>query len=635
MRLKRFFRKAERDAELATELEVHVAHEMDDNLARGMNEEEARRQAYLKFGNPTRVREEIWRMNSFVWLENLLRDARYSLRQLRKSPGFTLLCVLTLTLSIGASTAVFTFLDCIVLKPLAYQDSSRLVVAWERVKFLSSDPTGPNPRHVDLWQKRSTAFSGLTLLIYGSRGLSTGVDEHPQLVGSVVSYTNLFDVLQVQPFLGRTFRPEDGISGHDKVVILTYSLWQTVFHGDRNAIGKVIQLADAPCEIIGVLPADFHFPDANALPSFHSNQSINNVQEPAVFLPAVVDLNRMEWGGNFGNWIALGRLKPGVNLRFAKAQLNAIQNQVFREMPADQRPRDPDAFSASLQPIQEVIVSRYKAGIWLLMAVVAGFMLIACLNLANAQLGRALSRNREAAVRSALGATRWRLLSISLMESLLLGLAGGTAGVLLAVISLKFFRLHNPLDIPRLTEVQINWAVMLFALALTVGSSLLFGIIPALRFWHVDPQASLQENSSATAGSGRTNRIRAWLIGLEICGCTALLLLTGVFSKSLLFLLHQDKGFETGHVAVAQVRLSQKNYGTDKSLIAFDDAVLTNLRAIPGVQSAALVSAMPLEGESWIEWIQRTDRLNQNNPLFNFRWVSPGYFETLHEKLLA
>ena len=435
------------------------------------------------------------------------------------------------------------------------------------------------------------------------------------------------------PLLGRTFLPDDGVKGHDQVAILTYSLWQTSFLGDPNVIGKTVRLADTPREIIGVLPPNFHFPNKNALRAFRSKQPASSVPEPAIFVPAVMDLTQYSWNGEYGNWVAVARLKPGVGIRQAAAQLSTIEAQIVRETPAGSG-NDPDALLTSIQPMQEAVVGDSKTGLWFLMAAVIGLMLIACVNLANAQVGRTLSRQRDAAVRAALGAAKWRLVWNSLAENLVLAAAGGAAGVVLAAVGLNYFRRHAPVDLPRLSEVHLNLTVLLFSVVLTLGSSILFGVLPALRLLRTNPQASLQQGSR-TLGNRQSRRLRALLIGLQVFGCTVLLLVTGLFAKSLLNLTHQEKGFETEHVAVAEVTLSGKSFAADQSRIAFNDAVLQNLRAIPGVQTASMVSAMPLEGESWIEGLQRADQPNQEGPLINLRWVSPGYFETMRERLIA
>lgn len=564
----------------------------------------------------------------------VVRELAYALRQLRKAPGFAVVAILTLALGIGASTAVFTAVDSIVLKPLRFRDSGQLVVAWEGVRFLSSEPGGPNPRHADLWQKRATAFSGLTLLQEGRRGVAFG-NEHPQLVGSVRALPNLFDILQVTPLLGRTFRPEEGTKGRDNVTVVTYGLWQSMFHRDPNVVGRIIRVAEAPYQIIGVLPAAFQFPNANALRAFRSKQQASSVPEPELFLPAAIDLNDFGWNGDYGNWVALGRLKPGVTVKQAEAQLNTIQRQVEQLIPANEGGGKTGVLSASVQPMQVAVVGESKTRLWLLMAAVGGLMLIACVNLANAQLARAISRQREAATRRALGASPWQLMWSSLAESALLALVGGAAGVLLALQGVALFRRYSPIDLPRMAELHVNLAVLLFALVLTTGASVLFGIMPALSFLRVDPQSALQQSSARAAGSQQGRLVRKSLIAVEVFGCTALLLVTGLFAKSLIGLLHVDKGFAADHVIVAEVDLSRKNFDPAQSRTVFDDAVLADLRTISGVRSAGLVSAMPLEGETWIDELRRADRPGQDGPLLNLRWVSPEYFETMGEKLVA
>jgi predicted permease len=630
----RWWRRKDREQDLERELLSDLELEAAEQEENGLAAEEARYAAQRAFGNTTRVKEEVREMWGWTRWDMLVRDFRYALRRLRKSPGFALTAILTLALGIGASTAVFTVVDSVLLKPLAYHESGRLVVISELVKFLGDEPVGPNPRHADLWRKRATAFSGLTLLQQRSRGLAIGT-EHSRVAGTVTATPSLFEVLQVPPLLGRTFIPDDGVPGRDRVAILTYALWQSAFHGDPKVIGKTVRLADIPREVVGVLPANFHFPNGNALRAFRANQSAGSAPEPAVFVPAALDLNDYGWNGDYGNWVALARLKPGARIRQTEAQVNTIQAQILRDMPASQRDDQMGALRASVQPLQEAMVGDSKTGLWFLMAAVIGLMLIACVNLANTQLGRALSRHRESAIRAALGAARWRLVWSALVENLLLAAVGGTAGVLLASVGLSLFRRYSPVDLPRLAEVHLNLTVLLFSVVLTLGASVLCGVLPALRLVDADPQTFLQQNNGRTLGNRQSRRLRASLIGVQVFGCTVLLLMTGLFSKSLLHLIHQDKGFETGQVAIAEVSLPGKTYGTDQSRVAFDDAVLRNLRATPGVQTAALVGTMPLEGESWIESLQRVDKPNERAPLINLRWASPGYFEAMSHRLVA
>jgi predicted permease len=625
-------RRNDREEDLERELLSHLQLAADEQRENGLSAEEASYAARRILGNSTRVKEEVREMWGWTRLGIILQDLRHAARTLRKNPGFAVTAFLTLAIGIGASTAVFTVVDSVILKPLAYRDSGDLVVIWERVRPMSPNPVGPNPRHADLWKRQATAFSDVALAQHSSSGLTLGTD-HPLQLGTVTCSANLFGVLQVIPLLGRTFLPEDDVKGHDNVAILTWALWQNLFRGDPAIIGKYVRLRDTPREVIGVLPADFRFPNANALRPSRSKQPLSGVPEPAIYIPAAIDPNRFGWNGDYGNWVALARLKPGVGVKQAEVQISTIQAQIERDMPAAEKFDQPGSLQASVQPMREAVVGDSRTGLWLLMAAVLGLMFIACMNLANAQLGRALSRQRESAVCAALGAAKWRLVWNSLAENLLLAVTGGAAGIALAAMGLSLFRRYSPVDLPRLSEVHLNLTVLLFSMALTIGSSLLFGILPALRLTRADPQASLQQSSSRMPGTRQSGQLRAWLVGLQVFGCTALLLVTGLFSKSLLYLLNQDKGFETGNVSVAEVRLANA-YASDQSRTAFIDAVLQNVRGVPGVQSAGLVSAMPLEGETWIEGIQRVDKRSPES-LINLRWVSPGYFDTMRERRVA
>ena len=628
----RWRRPKTREEDLDRELRAHLELEAAEQEASGLSTRDARDAARRAFGNVTWVKEEVRFMWGWTLWEAIFQELRLAARTLRKSPGFAATAILTLALSVGASTAVFTVVDSVLLKPLGFRDSGRLVACWERVRFLD-DATGPNPRHVEVWRQRANAFSGLTYLRHVAMGLTLG-GGHPRQTSAVTALPNFFDILQVHAFMGRTFVPEDGVQGHDDVAVLTYPLWQELFHGDPGVIGASIRLGDVARQVVGVLPATFHFPNGTVLRSFRrGGQTVSAAPDPEIFVPAALDVTQIPWSGNYGNWVTLGRLNPGVTAAQASTQLATIQAQIVAD-PAYRGDRRPGALGAWVQPMQEAMVADSRTALWVLMAAVMGLMLIACLNLANAQLGRALARNRESAVRTALGAARWRLVWNALAETLLLATTGGVAGVLLAWAGLNLFLRDTPVGLPRLSEVHLNIAVLLFAVGLTLSASVLSGVLPALRLFATDPQASLQHSNGRTLGSRQGNRLRRWLIGLQVAGCTALLLVTGLFSKSLLHLLGQDKGFDTGQVAVAEVRLTPQSYGKDQSRINFDDAVLGNLRAIPGVQSAAMVSAMPLDGESWIEEVHRMDKPTLET-LINLRWVSPGYFETTRQRLLA
>lgn len=561
----------------------------------------------------------------------LAQDLRYAARTLVHSPAYSIVAIATLALAIGATAAIFTILNSVLLRPLGYPDSDSLVVLWERVPSISSEPTGPNPRHFDRWQQRTDTLSDFTLFRYSSAGLTLS-SGHPQLVGTVTCLPNFFSTLGVTPMLGRGFVREDGIAGQDASVILTYGMWQTLFNGDRAIVGRTVRIGDVPREVIGVLPPDFHFASGNALRSFRSGQATSSLPEPGVFLPAVMDFTNFGWNSDYGNWVALARLRRGVSLLQARTQLSTVQAQLATEQGI--RFANGLGLDAFVEPLQEAIVRDSRRGVWLLMAAVSALMLIGCVNLANAQLGRVLRRNQDSAVRVALGASRARVLIPHFTESALLTAVGTVAGIALAAAGIRVFRNASPLDIPRVNEIGVDWIVILFAVAVAALTMIASGLLPALAALRTDPQRSLQRIGRGT--TGRNSRaVRAWLIGAQVAGCSVLLVVTGLFAQSLRQLLNQDTGFNAQNVAIAEVRLPANTYASPQSRVAFDAAVLENIRRIPGIEAAGLVSTMPLEGETWIESLRRTDALQQDTPLVNLRWVSAGYFEALRQPVIA
>ncbi len=566
-------------------------------------------------------------------MQSILQDLRYGLRQLRKSPGFSLTAILTLALGIGATTALFSAVDGVLLKPLAYRDSGRLVAVWERVRFLEKlfPVVGPNPRHADIWQHQATAFSDMSLLQANSAGISRGPGDHPAFVGRLVTQINLLDVLGVQPFLGRNFRPDEATDGHQNVAIISWRLWQSLFNGDRDTIGKTVQIAGASYQIVGVLPRDFYFPKANELASASIARQMPEIE---LISPLVIHPDQFGWNSDYGNYVVIGHLKPAITVAQAQEQLNVLANDIARQVPANQLDGDPHgALAAYVQPLKEAIVGKTAARLWLLLAAVASVLLIACVNLANAQLARFAARDRESAVRSALGASSARLLQSALAEVCLLSLAGGILGIVLAFAAIHWFSQYAKLAIPRTGAISINLGVLALSVALTVGASLIFGVLPALRLLRIRPQQVLQGTGRAT-GSRWSNELRRWLVGAQVFFCTALLLVSGLFAKSLVKLSTFDKGFSTDHVVAADVLLQGKEF-TDESRTSFNDGVLAKLRSLPGVQSASLSSAMLLEGETWIDGVNPTEGSNQAHALANYRWIGPEYFTVLEEKIVA
>jgi predicted permease len=565
-------------------------------------------------------------------MHSFLQDLRYGLRQLRKSPSFSLTAILTLAFGIGATTALFSVVDAVLLKPLAYRDSGRLVVIWERVRFLEKlfPYTGANPRHFDQWRKHSTTFEDLSILQQGSTGVGL-TNDHPRLVGRITALPNLLDILGVQPVIGRNFLPEEATKGREKVAILSWHLWQTLYNADPNITSRTIQIAGTPYQVVGVLPKDFYFPKANELaPQPVASQLPDN----EILTPLAIDFNDFGLNSDYGNYVPLARLKSGITIPQAQENLNALDDNLARQIPPAELDGDPHgAFSTYIQPMKEVIVGKTSTRLWLLMAAVLSVLLIACINLANAQLARLVSRDREAAVRSALGASAARILQSALAEILLLSLTGGILGIALAFLAVHTLAGYTQLALPRTQTISVNLTVLAVSILLTVGATFICGVLPALRLLHIKPQQALQ-GTKGSAGSRRSALLRRWLVGAQVFACTTLLLVAGLLAKSLLHLSTFDKGFSTDHVIAADVYLQGKDFQEDKVRAAFDDGVLDKLRALPGVQSASLVSSILLEGQHWIDGITPVDAPTQTSALSNYRWISPAYFDTLRQPLL-
>jgi predicted permease len=565
-------------------------------------------------------------------MHSLLQDIRYGLRQLRKSPSFTLTAILTLAFGIGATTALFSVVDGVLLKPLAYRDSGRLVVIWERVRFLEKfiPYTGANPRHFDNWRKNSTTFSDLTILQQGSTGVGI-TNDHPRLVGKISALPNLLDILGVQPTLGRNFLAEESTPGHEKVAILSWHLWQTLYDGDSAVIGRTIQIGNTPYQVVGILPKNFYFPKANELAAVPLARQLPDNE---ILTPLAIDFNDFGLNSDYGNYVPLARLKPGVTIAQAQENLNALDDALARQIPPGQLDGPArGAFSTYIQPMKEVIVGKTSTRLWLLMAAVLSVLLIACINLANAQLARLVTRDREAAVRSALGASASRLLQSALAEILILSLTGGILGIALAFFAVHRLAAYTQLAIPRTQTISVNLTVLAVSIILTIGAALIFGLLPALRLLRINPQQALQY-ARGSSGSRRSAFLRRWLVGAQVFACTTLLLVAGLLAKSLIHLSTFDKGFSTDHVIAADVFLQGNSFKEDKVRAAFDDGVLDKLRSLPGVQSVSLVSSMILEGERWIDGMTPVDAPSQTEALANYRWISPNYFDTLRQSFL-
>lgn len=562
-------------------------------------------------------------------MQRFLQDLRFSFRSLRKTPGFALTAILTLALGIGAVTSIFSVVDSVLLKPFDFPDPGCLVLLRERVSGLMANGGPDNPKHFLNWQSISKTFSGMALFSNGGHSLSSGTD-HPEIVNGMDIEPNFFSVLGVHPILGREFLPVEATKGHDREAIITWDAWQRYFHGDRGVVGKILRDGGTPVTVVGVLPRDFSFPHISEIPG--TGESAGKPYE--IFVPLVIRPDQSV-EGNY-NYLAIGRVCVGLRLAQAQIELSTIQS-AFNQ--AHKLTTNPQVMAL---PLITGVAGDVSTGLWLLLAAVGAVLLIGCVNLANLQLARAVARDRELAVRSALGATRGRLVSTALADSFVLAAAGGALGILLSFVCVRLFVAAAPKYMPRLSTIQVSWPVLLGAAALSILTALFFGLLPALRSMRVDPQTALQTASTRVSSSRETQHARHLLVGAEVACTLALLIMTGLLARSFATLLNQNRDFDSSHITLAQAFLYAPQYGdtvkgSEKVRAAFDDRALADLGRLPGVQSVAMTSEQPMAGETWIDTVERPDRPLPPNltPDANIRWISPSYASTLRIPLVA
>jgi len=631
-RISAFFRRRKLDAQLDEELSAHIELAVEENVRRGMPPEDARTAALREFGGVTQTKERYRERRGLPFLETLVQDARFALRQLRKSPGFALTTILTLALGIGASTAIFSVVNSVLLKPFGFPEPGRLVILRESVQEMAKlAPTLPdNPKHYLNLKAQSKTLEDAAIL--QPRGFSVAVgDDHPQIVNGLEVAPSFFSVLGVGPTLGRAFRPEEATRGHNSELILTWDAWQHYFQGDPRAVGRTLHIDGGQSTIVGVLPREFSFPHVSIMPVARQLES----PPLELFKPLVLDPRQMSDSGDF-NYLVIGRIKPGVTLNQAQSELEGLQQAYTAAMHLQTH------LGIAVIPLTQEVTGSVSTGLWLLLAAIGAVLLIACVNLANLQLARAVSREREASIRASLGAGRKRLMQLALMESLVLAVIGGTIGILFALAGVRMFIAVAPAGLPRLNEVAVSWPVLLFAAVLSGATALLFGILPALRSMQANPQAVMQGSSTRVANTRRGERIRKLLVGAEVACTLLLLMVTAQVVGSFARVITQQRNFDADHVTLVQVDLFNSNYGQttpnyDAAKNAFIDRSLDGLVRIPGVTSAAVTSEMPLAGESWIDAVRRPDHPMPEGllPLVNIRMVSANYRSTLQIPLLA
>ncbi|MGH7653147.1 MAG: ADOP family duplicated permease, partial [Gemmatimonadaceae bacterium] len=602
------------DERLREELAHHVALQADENVRLGMSPEEARRQALLKLGSREAVREQYYEERSLPVLEYLQQDVRFALRQLRKASGFTAVAVLTLALGIGANTAVFSVVYSVLLQPLPYRDAARLVVMNE---------TAPNvglvgvsyPNFLD-WRAQSRTVAEMAVLEDVGFNLS-GVTEPQSIRGLAVS-PNLLATMGIRPVIGRDFVASEEEPGTAPVVLLGYSLWQRRFAGSPGVLGLTITLDGHDFTVVGVLPSDFLAPSKADVLIPIGIWIANNPKEA-------------NDRGDRGDMIVLGRLAPGVTGKRATAEMEGIAARLAKEFPVVN-----DGTGVALQPIRDTLVGQTRPALLVLFGAVILVLLIACANVANLFLVRWTGRTREMALRMALGASTSRIVVQMLTESAVLSLCGGLLGLGVALGGVRGLGHLIPSDLLPGGVVGLNIPVLLFAAAIVLLAALVFGITPALHSMRTDVQSVIKEGSR-TSSAASHRRVRGALAISEAALALVLLVGAGLMVKSLYRLLQVDPGFRPNHVLTMTISLRPDQYSKGPAVRNFWEQVLRRVRALPGVDGAAVSTNTPMTGNhdrADVTIDGMSQPLPGHYPHPDVHVVSPGYLQTLGITLL-
>jgi predicted permease len=562
-------------------------------------------------------------------VNSLLNDLRYALRQLHSSPGFTATAVLTLALGIGATTAIFTLVYDVMLKPLPYTNPGRLVRIEEKVaEFHDIYPVLPvNANHFVNWQRNSKTIQSMAIVHDDSMPMGAG--DHPLQVEVLKATPGMFSVLDAQPRIGHAFTTDEAQPGHERVVVLMDSLWRAQFQSDPNILGKTITLNGFPFTVIGVMPRWFRVPLVGNISA--SNPDREHPVEALVPLAFSSD-QLQEVMGDF-DYTGLARLKPGITAAQANAEIDALEHTISAGLAADEK----GTLSAKLTPLQEALIGHNRKPLLILLAAVAGLLLVGCINIANLLLARATDRRRQMAVAAALGASRRQMLRTAMREPIALAMAGGALGILLAASIVPAMRRYMPAALDFRGPLHLDWVGASCALILATLATLLAGIAPALMVSRTAPQEVLHSESRLATESQGSKRMRATLVAAEVAVSVALVLTTGLLTTSFIKLLSINRGFAADRIVTATVDLPSSAYSALQSRSSFYREVLDRLRRLPGVEDAGLTSQLPLAGDRWIDLIRVPGdaRPFTQLPTEHFRWISPGYFESLHLPLVA
>ncbi|MET0645632.1 MAG: ABC transporter permease [Pyrinomonadaceae bacterium] len=603
-------------SDIDKEMRLHVEMETEQNLARGMSPAEARRAARMSFGNFDSMRDAAYTVRGGGLMETFLQDVRYGVRVLAKHKGFTAVAVLTLALGIGANTAIFSVVNDLLLRPLPYSDAERVAMVWE---------VTPSGRHMNTtsranfreWRAQGSSFESMAAFSDQRLNL-TGVGE-PEEVAVQFATPDLFKVLGVEPLQGRVLVEEDGQQGSAGVV-LSYGFWKRRFGGDPGLVGKPITLNGVPFNVVGVMPPSFHW---------HIKQRSGTGKAAEVWGVLPMPPPGASTSNERGRFLSVvGRLKRGVSVAQAEAEMKTIHARLSEDSTFNKN------YTAEVIPLREQIVGNVRSALWVLLGAVGLVLLIACANVANLLLSRVAAREKEIALRTALGARRIRVIRQLLTESLLLSLLGSALGLLVAWWGIGALVAISPRDLVNLQNVGINTTVLAWTLGVTLLTSLLFGIVPALEATRLNLNDALKEGGKGADAQGSRSRIlRSVLVVIEVALSLVLLAGAGLLIKSFAQLRKIDTGFNTENVLTMVLRLPAAKYKDDPQYVAFFRQALERIRSTPGVQSAGIVNFLPLYGglgsATGFNVEGKPEPPRGTGPSTNVRVADAGYFKTM------
>jgi putative ABC transport system permease protein len=546
-------------------------------------------------------------------LSDLSQDLRFGVRMLLKNPGFTVIAIIALALGIGANTAIFSVVNAVLLRPLPYKNPERLVMVWEdnsKQGFPRDTPAAPN--YLD-WRDQNHVFEGMAAMVDISVNL-TGTGEPERIDGRRVS-GSLFELLGVQPQLGRIFRSEEDQLGANGVVVLSHGLWQRRFGGDPDVVGKPINLNGKSFTVVGVMPRTYQFP----------------TRTDQFWIPIAFDAKEAKQRGNHYLEV-LARMKSGVSLQQAQAEMTTIATRLQQQYPETNT-----GIGAVVTPLHEHLVGDIRPALLILLGAVAFVLLIACANVANLLLARAAVRQKEIALRLALGASRTRMTRQFLTESVLLSALGGSVGLLFSVVGLNLLKRFIPPNISQVQAIGIDARVLVFTLLISIATGLLFGLAPAVQMANSDLNDTLKETGRDSAAGRHGNRIRGFLIISEVAVSFLLLIGAGLLINSFIHLRHVDPGFRSEKLLTMKIVLPETRYPDKQGRSLFYDELLRRIETLPGVVTAAVATDLPLTntGNSLgIAMEGRADPAPDRMPIIITRVVSPGYFKTMSIPLL-